>query len=424
MQLERTADVPIDRIPELMDWLISFLGEDWVRTKVQTYERRTRQRFRTISDPSTHPLVPGLAYYRRLKGVDSVGESAWLTQATLRAGSHAFDLRFVGNYIPGVLQSRSLLGRLRSTRNAASLLFELSVAVHYLLQNCGVQLPELTGNSRIDVLVEFGRHEIEIQCKRKALGSGRKIPNPLFDRLVEGIARSWAEAPGAFAIQLQCDDRLKAEHVPQLAARIAAALDGGWQGDMELIGGSYALSVRRVAPVERMMAAIDVLAMIGRFFDDPDRPAHVALLDWVPMELAAPDTRVNPAHFVCQSQKPDQVLDNVMDSFREGAGQLSGTRPGIVTVHIPEHITQDTLERMKTSTAVAHALHEEFAQPGRSLHKAAAAILSAENVSPFDRGVWSGDFPGVLFRNHIAKHSLPDRYPILGARPASRSETR
>jgi hypothetical protein len=332
----------------------------------------------------------------------------------MRSAADAWNLRFIDLYVPGALSSPKLKGRLQSRGNAAALLFEINVAVHYLLQGCTVDLPEIAGDSIVDVLAKFDTYEVEIQCKRKSLGSGRKIPNPVFDRLVTAVYAAWSEAPGVFGIRLLCADRLDAAHLNELASSISALLKAGSTATVELIEGAYALSIEPIGPEGDLVQAGAGIERICGFFDDVSRPPHLALLDWAPGELRTCQTEVNPSYFLCRSVREDQVVDNVVESVREGARQLSGTRPGIVAVHIPEPVGRWTLERGQVPTALGQALGRAVQEPNASLRKASALLISGENVSALEGGTWCGDFPVLLLRNPAAHRPLPQQHPYAG----------
>lgn len=414
----------MERVPELLNWLAEFMGPDWVSKQLQAFRSYERVAVRVLTIEEYHPFVRGLAEGAKMAATASPSQPLLVSPAAIRAASHAYDLKLVGLYMPSVLRSPGLLGRLRSSNGGAeSLLFELAVGVHYLLHGCSVEFPELAGLGNTDVLIEWHSQSVEIQCKRKAPGSGRKVPNPLFKRLVALVGDAWSSAPWTYAIILECGDRLLKSHLPVLAEEINSRLVAGCQGPVQIVGGAYSLLVKKQGPRDYRVAAETFVQEIGEFFDDPTRPPHLALLDKLPMEHLEPGALSSPAYLLCRSRQHDSVLDNVMESFREGARQLEGARPGIVTVHMPEPITQDTLDRMAMPTALGDALRREFDDPNRSLSRAAAVVISGENLWPFKEGEWWAGFPGVVFRNEGAAHILPDEYSLLGRLPGMSSRT-
>lgn len=423
-QMQAAARVPMDRAPELLDWLADLLGQAWVNEQIEAFREYQRAPARLLTIPGFHPLVPGLADRAGLPQTASPSNPLKLSRAVIMAATHAYDLQLVRQHVPPALKSRKLLGRLRSKRNAGSLLFELAIAVHYLLQGCIVTLPELADDSNLDLLLNWRAKEIEIQCKQQAEGSGRKVPNPSFKRLTLMIADAWRSADGEFAIVVQCADRLNSSHLQALAQEISSRFAEGWQGETKLMNGAYWLGIERKGPADHRVPAETLEKELAPFFADLARPPHLALLDQLPVQLEEPTAPVSPAYFLCSSRQRDTVLDNVMDSFREGARQLSGTRPGIVAVHVPELITQQTLDRMKRPTALGDALRHEFEDPGRSLSKAAAVVISGENFWPFQQGEWSSGFSAVIFRNESADLPLPDDFALLGRLPATSEPTR
>ena len=409
--LQRYAGISIDRVPDLLDWLVGFLGQQWYQRKLRALSVSKVGAARILTQTGVHPLVAGLAEYARMKTNGEDMTEAATSAAIMGTAADAWNLRFIGQYVPGALSSNSLIGRLKSDENAASLLFEINVAVHFLQQGCSVDLPEVTTDSPIDVLAKFDTYEVEIQCKRKGLGSGRKIPNPLFDRLVAEVYESWSEARSRFAIRLRCADRLDAGHVHHLGETISDCLKSGWTGTITVLGDSYTLTIEQIGPKDDLVQAGATIDRLYRLFDDLHRPPHLALLDWAPTELPRSDLPVNPSYFLCQSEREDRVLDNVLDSLREGARQLTGDKPGIVAVHIPEPVSRDTLERGLRPTALGLALGRSSEVPDASLGKASAVLISGESLSPFEGGVWCGDFPVVLFHNPRASHPLPQEPP-------------
>jgi hypothetical protein len=422
--MQQAARVPMDRVQELLDWLADFLGRAWVSRQLSVFKQLQRSSTRALTIRDFHPLVRGLAEGSTLGGTVSLSRPLEISRAAIRAATHAYDLRLVGHYMPSVVKSPNLRGRLLSTDGGAeSLLFELAIGVHYLLQGCSVQFPELASCGNTDVLIQWNSHDIEIQCKRKSLGSGRKVPNSLFERLTLLISDAWSSANGAVVIIISCADRLASGDLQALASEINCRLRAGWQGKTELVDGAYSLAIESRGVAGSRVPAESLNSEFSPYFSDPTRPPHIALVDQLPIQLVVPTSVVSPAYFLCRSRQQDAVLDNVMESCREGARQLGCGRPGIVAVHVPEPITQDTLERMTAPTAIGDALRREFEDRGRSLSRAAAVVISGENFWPFYEGEWWGGFPGVLFRNESAASPLPDNYPLLGNPPATGEPT-
>jgi hypothetical protein len=409
----------MDRVPELLDWVADFMGQPWLTKHLQAFEQYKRAQARVVTVPDLHPLVPGLADRAALPTSASPSRPLALSPATIRAATYAYDLRLVGQYIPSALTSPKLVARLQKRNDAVSLLFELAVGVHFLLNGCDVRLPELTSDSNIDVLVNCGPTQVEIQCKRKAEGSGRKVPNKFFRRLVLMVSDAWRAADGDFTIVLECRDRLDKSDLSTLGAEINGRLAGGWQGTADVKEPAYTLTMERRGPAGDKVPAEALKKQLAPFFSDPTHPPHLALIDQLPIQLLEPAAPVSPAYFLCRSRQQDTVLDNVMESFREGARQVNGTKPGVVAVHVPEPITQETLDRMSMPTALGNALRREFEDPDRSLSKAAAVVISGENLWPFDKGEWWNRLPGVLFRNDNACPPIPRGCAMLGKRPAT-----
>jgi hypothetical protein len=418
-QRQDAARVPMDRVPELLDWLADFMGQTWLTKQLHLFAQYQSAHTRVLTVPDFHPLVPGLADRAALPPTASPSEPLLLSPAAIRAASHAYDLQLVGHYIPAALRSPKLVSRLRSRGDAISLLFELAVGAHYLLVGCDLRLPELTGDSNVDVVVSWGATEVEIQCKRKAEGSGRKVPNQLFRRLAVMITDTWRAADGEFVIVLECADRLTKSDLSTIAAEINGRLAAGWQGARHIKAAAYTLLMDRRGSAGHKVPGELLRKELEPFFHNPTYPPHVAMIDQLPIQLLEPSAPVSPAYFLCRSRQQDTVLDNVMESFREGARQLNGTKPGVVAVHVPEPITQETLDRMSMPTALGNALNREFEDRARSLSKAAAVVLSGENLWPFHGGEWWSGFPGIMFRNHSARLPLPRGYPSLGKPPST-----
>jgi hypothetical protein len=408
----------MQQVPDLLDGLLDLLGPQWYKRHFKAFSMSKVGRARVLTRNGVHPLVPGLADYHLAKTNNEDVTAGVMSEAMMRSAADAWNLRFIDLYVPGALSSPKLKGRLQSRGNAAALLFEINVAVHYLLQGCTVDLPEITSDSIIDVLVKSDTYEVEIQCKRKSLGSGRKIPNPVFDRLVSAVYGAWSEAPGVFGIRLLCADRLHASHLNKLASSISALLRAGSTGTVELLEGAYTLRVEAIGREGELVEAAAGIDRISKFFDDVSRPPHLALLDWAPSELRTCQTKVNPSYFLCRSLREDQVVDNVVESLREGARQLSGTRPGIVAVHIPEPVSRWTVEGGQGPTALAQALDRAVEGPMASLRKASAVVITGENVSALEGGTWCGDFPALVLDNPMAKHPLPAEHPFAGVSSA------
>jgi hypothetical protein len=120
---------------------------------------------------------------------------------------------------------------------------------------------------------------------------------------------------------------------------------------------------------------------------------------------------VDPVTFRLESKKPDEFLDNVLDSLRDGEEQLTGERAGVLSCSIPEiesWVGLQTSSEIKNMTA---HFFEKHAKPS------VYAVTYVSDIIREGKGdVIYSDMPSLTFYNPYYDKKFGEGMPIYGER--------
>jgi len=316
---------------EATQWLERFLGPAWIEDGIRVRRERAR-RYGRWSPPRVHDniLIDLLAEFRR--GVEGPGMvQALFTPTGLRIAGIATNVRHVAVALeaPKVARLRALL---RRGATVDGYLYQCGVAAHNVREGYEIRsfsLGEVATTE--DVVVGRERQEIGFQCKAIRVGTGRRIPNEVFNDLAMRVVNTLDERLWKGVVRVLCEPSMPQRDVQMLAAAlITRAL--AVEPPAALLGG-YTVEV------EQRNANVSWAEVDSALREDPEHPLrrpHVAVVG----NRAEEGVRLL---LVATSRRYDKVVGKMLALANSAARQLDPSRPGIIAIHTPEPINWDAV---------------------------------------------------------------------------------
>ena len=314
---------------EAIRWLADFLTPEWVQNVVAVWERRAaKRRF-------VYPLRPHENVIAHLFALQTVAVARgrrllpWEFQMLEQLATIAMDVRHVATRVTPPT-ARRLASLLKKSKHVDGFLYQCCIAAHYIRDGYDLKSFSVGEGAADDVLVLSGDDEIEFQCKALGLGAGRRVPPITFADCAAHVL-AWVSAVGwRGIIKLRCELRLEPDDVlpvsRQIIAGITASVEESCQPGFRV---TYEPRIENVADSE-------VTSLLVADLRHPLRQPSIAIL----RNSSEPGTR-----FALQavSERDDNVVVKMLREAAVAAGQLRGTVPGVVAVHIPEAINWESV---------------------------------------------------------------------------------
>lgn len=404
-------DIRLEKALNLAKWLIDFLGQDFAK-KQKAKLRKVQQMWGDYAylASNLHPLLPSILYYESWTPQYDTDGALLVPVEILPLATVAYQIQLFRKDWDDGPEGRNttcLRTRLRA-EEALAMLFELRAATHYLLAGYRTELVSIKDHRAVDVLVQTPTATIEIECKSRKSGSGRKVPDELFNQLVGMIGPAVQRSENIYGISLECVDRLDSRHLHEIAIGISRRIKRDEIGSFEPMDRAYWVEIKKLGPKGARIPLERAKRLLEPYVDDRQRPCHCAL-GWLPNPDDDPIQPVNPMYFVTRSRKPDSVLDRILEVSSKGVSQLSGTCPGIVAIHIPAPIDRQDLQALTRSGALYNAICQEFQK--RKWAKVSAVAFVAEGPVPIKAGAL-GNHLVLVYPNPNADMSLPEGFKV------------
>ena len=396
-------DVDIKGAPKHVEWLIEFLGRGWVRRSLVDYRGHPyRAHFRV----NCHSLLPGLAAYDDWRA--SKAEPREMPEDAIevaRQSAHIQALKGCWGVSPQGKKKEYLRQRLKDRKYVDGALFELAVGYHHVAQGRSVDIRSITVRNGFDLLVQSNSGKAEIECKTTRRGAGRKIHPQDFEALVADLWSALEAMQEICLLDVLCDDRLRAQDVEKLSAAIYQTLSVSQPGTFDLLEGRYRLNVERIGRRSRPLSVEQAEAVVAPYWADQTRRPHM-LVAFDSDSFGLPKPTISLSVLLCRSKKPDNVLRPLMAALSKASKQVSGTRPSLVCIHVPEPIDWSA---MRPQSALARQLYEQF-QQHRRLDVVSGVAFSGLPADISRRAVLAGTTPAIFWANPRALHELPDDF--------------
>jgi hypothetical protein len=314
--------------------------------------------------------------------------------ATAEAMSFAFALTEVHKRLPPEarikLQQR-LYGSLKGENSLAPIVHEMTVAVHLMNRGWDVEFHDLeTGG--FEYIARRGTKEIEVECKRVAADTGRKVrrndfcrlASPLFPTLSEFAHRRVADI-----VHLRVQDRLPSrdEDLARLRSAVRTVMDTATPAD----GGTFTVDVRRVG--------LNHPRMVGRDIMQQQVQHHLGTAH---VHVAFAGNCDEFAVLAVTSENPDQVLHTIYKQLKDAACQFSQQRPAVIWTYI-EDIEPEEWRGLLDDTGLQRMSYKYMAGKTRQ-HVCSMAYSSAGELIRHDDGLFAHGGPVLNYNRLELEH--------------------
>ena len=236
-----------------------------------------------------------------------------------------------------------LRGALKDDRGLAPLASEMAMAAHLMTKGFDVFFNDLETGGGFDFLAAREGVEIEVECKHVSGDIGRRVHQrhvhqlgkliyPLLNRKVE-------RQPGGWLLKATVPDRLTGSDEQHQA--ISKIFERTLETDRNYFEPSVcSLVIQPFSLADSPFSA-----------SSPNSISQRAVMDFADERLGGSNKHViclfqprrAAAVVVVDSSKPDKVLDGIYRQLKDSSrDQLSGTRPGLMCVHL-EDVTESDL---------------------------------------------------------------------------------
>lgn len=423
------ADIPLDQVPALLDWLIDLLDSSgpWVTARVQEFEERRlswQQRpYKVLTSPEPNPLVPGIADYCRWAKAHRSDVVKELPASILPAATYAYylqDLRSFWDSAAGEGRKR-LVARLKGKQETIGLLFEIRTAWHYQALGYEMIPAFITEDSPNEILVSDSGWTVEVQCKAKSLGFGRKVPHQTFNALLGHLEKRIGNLSSVppYAIIIRPVDRLQEKDLDALASTIATLRQQRWQGTQWMLKNRYRVTLKQLGPIGHKRPVDQAMALARPYVASRKERFHIAMTytlhSWPPKVYKY----VNPEFVACCSVKPDRVLRTLMRTFSEARDQLSSDLPGVVMICLSEPVDW---AKLPANASLVQAVKSRFLKGGKWA-KVGAIVFCSPDPLKLGYGTLEDALRGFALYNHMASRPLPEEFRLLMKEPEAISST-
>jgi hypothetical protein len=290
-------------------------------------------------------------------------------------------------HLLGTIVQKRISGVLRDDVNVRAFLFELQIAIHFFRQDYDVQFADLVNLGNYDLLVSKGNFELEIECKRKSVDAGRKVPRPALFMLTDIILGRLGNFKDYILVTVSLTSRLQARHsqLVDLAKEIhLASTTNVNAGNL----GQFSFTITRLSLRGPIRTDDDAARVLSPYWSDD---AHFAISSDAEQTLI----------LKCQGVEKDEVLNAISDELKSACDQFSRNRPALIACFL-EEIDDSAWVQLADKSGLQVMTHELFNNPERS--HVSFIVYSSDKTSPREDGE-STEFSSTTlsFKNPLAK---------------------
>lgn len=385
----KTSFFTVDSVPGLIDGLTEFIGLQRIKKSVATW-RNTMASASPVEKMHHLEAVfywwPGFAQYW-----DSKRDGAPYTLATVLLAKDAMKVLEVAPGMPASVKAK-YAGALGDTGNAHTHFFEISMAHHFMGLGHQIKWYEDEGHGIGEFIVVTPTIEFDVECKHLTVNAGRQVTRKEFSQLTALIDARLRKQRLMGSIHITLSKRLP-KSADQLASIATAIGSGQFTGTVEFAPWGHAaleLSPANDVAIDWEQSQIQMRHDMG--------PVGHALLHASRLD----DKPVNPISIVLHSDKQDDFLMSMYDTMKDAAErQLSGSRPGLLCIHLPEiHDFRNLIEESGLKAWTTYFFSKEH-----NNHVAAVSYSSDTKMAEDSTGInFSAD--ALAYKNALCR--FPD----------------
>jgi hypothetical protein len=239
--------------------------------------------------------------------------------------------------------------------------FELGIFTHLVRKGYDVSCVDLTGINRFDLLAVRNGTELEVECKTTSADTGRKIHRPELNRLTHYLlptTKRLVEEGGCHLVRLTLPDRLERDerYLKRLGSLVAKSVEGVPATSDEGRAEYRTLSLKSWPPPHEFEGV--ARSVLNDVFGAENHHRHFVCHHYAP--------RQGFGIVAIESQKPDTVLQTIVNQAKGAADQCTGTRPALILVQLVEIDLEELRVLLDTPSGIHFIAHEVFKNDARS----------------------------------------------------------
>ena len=400
--------IPLDKGLRDLGELEALVGRKFVAQTAALYRSRLRtasnevQQLIVIAD--LHPLAAQFDEYLSIENSAQAGRPIEASPSLTQLAADVQNLlAFRAEWDDGPSGSRRkyLVRRLKTAAEAMPCLYEFRIGMHFRLQGASVELRSARKLPGCDMHVAADGIVAEVECKHTYPWTGRKIQNPVFTRLVDALS-SRLRSPRfpALVLTLICRDKLRNEDTSAIcSAAVELAITGK---ERSPVGEAYTLVAEFLGARPFFADTQSLRRKIQQVYSA--RPhAHIGVLSGQPRANRTSISLV----VVGYSSQPDDPVETFFGVVDSAKHQLSGQRPGIVSVHLPE--VYHGPRQFDPRWAIFQTFQKKALQ--RRLQRVGLIMLTFERDESVEEDVYLAGGPALFLHNAAADYPLPNGFP-------------
>ena len=385
----------------IIKWFIDYTGEKIWRDKIDVLERTKGGRgFNFVTDyiSSKNQLINPIKKYFDL---DDKGKTIW---------KHLNDeLRWLVSKVHAInVISRNLTGKAKEKMKSLltadevnSFLYEIEVAVHYMINGFEVEFPDLESEDEqariFDLLIKKNSFIGEIECKGIDYDTGKKITKLGFYHFLDELAPVITTISSSYLIKIFCDNTL--ERNKQKLRNLALQIKE------KILQGIYDFRIDdkdiRITSLPELNNNTFISKIDEIMIKNLSLMAHGAYI------------KNNNVVFIItvESRKENKVVGKIYNTLKKAAQQLSTNNPSIVAYYIDD-VKKNDWEILRQDSDLAN-MTNLFLQREESRHLN-FVVYSCAPIMQKVGNVYQLKSPTLRFRNHKCKYDKYDKYFELG----------
>jgi len=381
----------------IIKWFIDYTGENIWRNKINVLERTTgRGGFHFVADyiSSKNQLINPIKKYFDL---DDRGRTIW---------KHLDDeLKWLVSKVHAInVISRNLTERAKEKMKSLliadevnSFLYEIEVAVHYMLNNFEVKFPDLESEDEqtrtFDLLIKKNSFIGEIECKGIGYDTGKRITKLGFYHFLDELAPVITTISSSYLIKIFCDNRL--EKNKQKLRNLALQIKD------KILQGIYDYRIDdkdiRITGLPELNNNTYINIIDGIMSANLNLMAHGACIK-----------NENVAFIITvESRRENGVVQKIYDTLKKAAYQLSTNNPSIIACYI-DGVKKNDWEILRQDSDLAN-MTNSFLRRDKSRHLN-FVIYSCAPIMQKVGNVYQLKSPTLRFKNHKCKYDEFDKY--------------
>lgn len=380
-----SVDLDIKKFGREIELFLSTTDKNYWKKLIEKIDATTEGKFYKNYLLRRNPLIEGLKQYFHLC---DMGKSIWQNRSAEIdfLAKSTFKVNRIINNVNDKAKNQ-IKGRLKSD-DIRPLLFELTIATHFLSSNFEVEFTDYERPSSEGKIFDFfiikNSFVGEIECKYKSYDAGRKIRSDCFYILCDEFLKQLALRKVKFLIEINCSKNLGKDRSTFI-------------GIVEKTKSAIERREKKVVFSENFSIDINYLPQELIINSDEQFKSVIEPYRTPKSHFATVSNKEMVMIIKIESEKKDRVLEDMYDELKSSLVQFSGDRPALIACCIegiyPEE-WEDLKDKSGLSEMTTRLLNKENAK-----HVHTVAYSSQGIEISIDGNIIDHKYPVLFFKN-------------------------